>query len=431
HGADLLRRVRRRGRGDPGDVPDRHVDRAALAHRTADERAPPRHPGEGDRAAAGAAGVVRHRRCAQRAADGDDAPGDPKDAVMEDTTSQDKSELPTPHKLQRSREKGVVARGMDLGYLTGLSAFLGFAWIAGPMFVSAVQRAVRDALVGGPALPDSSPALLNAATLMLSPVVRPLLLLFAAVFLLVLLFELVQTGFVFSTQPFKPDFSRLNPATGLKRLFSLRMLIETFKNIAKLFVYTTIAYLSIRGVLRTDIGSVADASGLSAVLKSAGLRLLAAFVLGALLFAAVDQVIARWQFLKRMRMDRRELRQEAKEREGEPRMKQKRKQLHREFAKASQSMRGLKGADVLITKPQHLALALSYQPGIAQAPKVVSMGVNQVAQRLKRLAFLYGIPIVENRTLARELYRKSVLGGPIPEHCYKPVADIYNALRRR
>jgi len=154
-------------------------------------------------------------------------------------------------------------------------------------------------------------------------------------------------------------------------------------------------------------------------------------VLGAVLFAAIDQIIARWQFIKKMRMDRRELRQEAKEREGEPRMKQKRKQLHREFAKASHSMRGLKGADVLITNPQHIALALSYQPGVAQAPKVVSMGLNQVAQRLKRLAFLYGIPIVENRTLARELYRKSVLGGPIPEHCYKPVADIYNALRRR
>lgn len=350
---------------------------------------------------------------------------------MEDTTSQDKSELPTPHKLQRSREKGMVARGMDLGFLTSLSAFLGFAWVAGSLLVSAVQHAARDAFVTGPELQDSSPALLNAAALMLSPVVRPMLLLFAVVFLLVLLFELVQTGFVFSAQPFKPDFNRLNPATGLKRLFSLRLLIETAKNIAKMFVYTAIAYYLIHGVLRTDIGSVADAGGLSAVLKKAGLRLLASFVLGALLFAAVDQVIARWQFIKKMRMDRRELRQEAKEREGEPRMKQKRKQLHREFAKASQSMRGLKGADVLVTNPQHIALALSYQPGVSQAPKVVSMGLNQVALRLKRMAFLYGIPIVENRTLARELYRKSVLGGPIPEHCYKPVADIYNALRRQ
>lgn len=350
---------------------------------------------------------------------------------MEDSTSQDKSELPTPHKLQRSREKGMVARGLDLGYLTGLSALLGFAWIAGTGLVSVVQQTARDAFITGPELQDSSPALLSAAVLMLSPVVRPLLLLFAAVFLLVLLFEIVQTGFVFSAQPFKPDFNRLNPASGLKRLFSLRLLIETAKNIAKLFVYTAIAWLVVRGVLRTGIGSIADAQGVAKVLKSAGLKLLSTFVLGAILFAAVDQVLARWQFIKKMRMDRRELRQEAKEREGEPRMKQKRKQLHREFAKASQSLRGLKGADVLITNPTHIALALKYTPGVSQAPKVVSMGVNQIAQRLKRAAFLYGIPIIENRVLARELYRKSVLGGSIPEHCYKPVADIYNALRRR
>ncbi|HWA90287.1 MAG TPA: EscU/YscU/HrcU family type III secretion system export apparatus switch protein [Rhizomicrobium sp.] len=351
--------------------------------------------------------------------------------MAEDNTGQDKSEQPTQHKLQRSREKGVVARGMDLGFLTGLAAILGYGWIMGPTLAQAVSGAERNAFVTGPALTDSGAALLNASVLMVVPAVKPMLLLFAAVFLLVLLFEIVQTGAVFSTEPLKPDFNRLNPANGFKRIFSLRMLIETIKNIFKLIVYTTIAYVVLKGVLRTDIASIADARGVASVMKADALRLLAAFVLGAILFAAVDQVIARGQFLKKMRMDRRELRQEAKEREGEPRMKQKRKQLHREFAKASQSMRGLKGADVMIVNPQHIALALSYRPGESAAPLVVSMGVNQIAQRLKRLAFLYGVPIVENPTLARELYRKSVLGGPIPEHCYKPVADVYNAMRRR
>ncbi len=145
----------------------------------------------------------------------------------------------------------------------------------------------------------------------------------------------------------------------------------------------------------------------------------------------IDQILARGQFLKKMRMDRRELRQEAREREGEPRLKQRRKQLHREFVKSSQSIRGLRSADVVITNPQHLALALRYQPGKSAAPIVVSMGANQLAQRLKRLAFLYGIPIFENRALARELYAKSMLDRQIPESCFKPVADIYNAMRRR
>lgn len=349
---------------------------------------------------------------------------------MEDT-EQDKSEQPTPHKLQRSRERGMVARGMDLGFLTGLSALFGYAWVAGPDLAGAASRAARDAFVTGPELADSGPALLKASVMMLSPIVKPVLLLLASVFLLVLLFEIVQTGAVFSAEPLKPDFNRLNPANGLKKVFSMRMLIETIKNVFKLAAYVTISYLVIGQVLKTGTGSIADAQDVAAVLKSAGLKLLSSFVLGALAFAAVDQVIARQQFLRKMRMNRRELRQEAKDREGEPRMKQKRKHLHREFAKASQSMRGLKGADVLIANPQHIALALSYKPGVSPAPIVVAMGVNQLAQRLKRLAFLYGVPIVENRMLARELYKKAKLSGPIPERCYKPVADIYNAMRRK
>jgi flagellar biosynthetic protein FlhB len=343
---------------------------------------------------------------------------------------QDKSEQPTPYKLERSRQKGVVARGMDLGFLTSLAALLGYAWIVGPQLGRTISRATHDALVTAPSLADSNFALLSAAEQLFSPLVRPMMLLFATIFLVVLLFEVIQTGAVFSFEPLKPDFNKLNPANGLKRVFSLRMLIETFKNILKLAIYTTIAVLTIRAALQSDLGSITDGRALMDKMKGSGLKLLAMFVLGAVLFAVIDQVISRQQFSKKMRMDRRELRQEAKEREGEPRLKQKRKQLHREFVKSSQSMRNLRKADVLITNPQHIALGLHYQPGTAQAPVIVSIGINQFAQRLKRLAFVYGIPIVESRTLARELYRKSMLDAPIPESCYKPVADIYNTIRR-
>jgi flagellar biosynthetic protein FlhB len=346
-------------------------------------------------------------------------------------SEQDKSEQPTPYKLQRSRQKGVVARGMDLGFLSGLAAVLGYAWIEGPALGHAAARAAHDAVVTGSALGSSDASLLPAMATAFFPVLRPILLLFAAVFVIVLVPEIVQTGFVFSAAPLKPDFSRLNPANGIKRVFSLRLLIETFKNVFKLCVYVTIAFLVIRGLLRSDGGSLVDGPGLENTLLGAGLRLLECFVLAAVLFMALDQIIARGQFLKKMRMNRREIRQEVREREGEPRLKQRRKQLHREFAKASQSMRGLRKADVLITNPEHIAMGLQYQPGVAAAPVVVSAGINQLAQRLKRMAFLYGIPIVENRTLARELYRRSVLDRPIPEHCYRPVADIYNAIRRK
>jgi len=344
-------------------------------------------------------------------------------------TEQDKSEQPTAFKLERSRKKGIVARGMDLSFLTALAALFGYSWAEGPKLANALENAGHDALISSPALTDGS--LLIAMAAIFEPLARPMAFLFAAILLIVLVFELVQTGFVFSAAPLKPDFSRLNPANGLKRLFSLRLLIETTKNILKLLVYGTVAYLVIRAAVEDGARQITDATRLVAAMNSAAMRLLSFVVLAAVLFMVLDQLIARGQFLKKMRMNRRELRQEHREREGEPRLKQKRKQLHREFAKASRSLRGLRKADVLVTNPEHIAIGLHYQPKVSLAPTVVALGTNALARRLKRLAFLYGIPIVENRTLARELYAKAALDRSIPETCYRAVADIYNDLRRK
>lgn len=346
-------------------------------------------------------------------------------------SEQDKSEQPTLFKLTRARGKGAVARGMDLGFFTGLAAFLGYAWVEGPDFGRIISHAIRGALVSSAGLADGPQAVFSATTLLFSSVVQPLVFMAGTIFLIVLLFEIVQTGFVFSAEPLKPDFNRLNPANGLKRLFTWRLLIETAKNVLKLAAYTTVGWLVIRGALQSDIGAVTDGRGLLALMSRTGLRLLMLFVLVALVFAVLDQLIVRRDFLKKMRMSRRELRREARDREGDPRLKQKRKQMHAEFTKMSQSLRNLRKADVLVTNPEHIALGLRYDPKTMQAPMIVSAGTGHFAQRLKRLAFIYGIPIIENRALARALYSKANLNKPVPEHCFQPVADIYNAIRQR
>jgi flagellar biosynthesis protein FlhB len=343
----------------------------------------------------------------------------------------DKSEQPTPFKLDRARKKGVVARGHDLGFFTGQAAFLGFLFIAAPLLGGALARMARQAWIGGPLLADGGATLLNASVSLLTLVARPVVLLAALLFVAVLLLELVQTGFVFSFEPLKPDFSRLNPANGLKRVFSVRALIETLKNICKLLLYTTLAFVAIRMALRTDLAAVSEARSFSSQLLHGATRLLGAFVAAAAFFALLDQILVRNFFTLRMRMSRRELRREAREREGEPRLKQKRKQLHREFTRTSQSLRNVRKADVLITNPQHLAVGLKYDARTMAAPTVVAVGVNQVAQRLKRMAFLYNVPIVQNPPLAQLLMRRTSLNGAIPDICYRPVADIYNTLRRR
>ncbi len=341
----------------------------------------------------------------------------------------DKSELPTPFKLDRARKKGVVARGHDLGFFAGQMAFLGFLAIAGPRLGAAIAHIGREAFVGGPMLAEGRGAVLTAGLSLLALGARPLLLFAGLAFLGVLLLELVQTGFVFSMEPLKPEFNRLNPAIGFKRIFSLRALIETLKNIFKLVVYSAVAFVAIRMTLR-DLGTVAEARTLSGHMQTAAMRTLAAFAAAAAFFALLDQVLVRNFFTRRMRMSRRELRRELREREGEPRLKQKRKQLHREFTRTSQSLRNVRKADVLITNPQHLAVGLSYDARSMVAPTVVAVGVNQVAQRLKRLAFLYNIPIVQNPSLAQVLYRRTSLYGTIPDICYRAVADIYNGIRK-
>jgi flagellar biosynthetic protein FlhB len=343
----------------------------------------------------------------------------------------DKTEQATPYKLDKARRKGVVARGVDLGFMTGSAALFCYLWIAGPHLGQLFARVAREAWLGGPDLADGNRTLLYAAASLASLVVPAVVLLMAIIFASVLLLELIQTGFVFSAEPFGPDFSRLNPANGLKRVFSLRAAIETGKNILKLVVYATTAVLVARYALRSEAGGISDATSLSAAMERTALILLAAFVLGAMFFAVLDQLIVRNIFRRNMRMSRRELRREAREREGEPRLKQKRKQLHRELAKTSQSLRNLRKADVLISNPDHLAVALRYEPGTMLAPTVVSMGKNHLAQRLKRIAFLYGIPIVEDRALAQRLFRTTALNHAIPQDCYRPVADIYNAIRAR
>lgn len=345
-------------------------------------------------------------------------------------SEQDKSEQPTSYKLMQSRRKGAVARGMDLGFFTAIAVFLGYAWMTGPHLGQILAWQMQAAIVASGLLADGPTALATLTERMLGALIKPVLLLVIAMLVITMLFEIVQTGIVFSSQPLKPDFSRLNPVQGLKRVFSMRMLIETAKNVLKLLVYTFVGVLIIRSALQSDVAAIDDAASLSALIVRTGMRLLASFALIAFFFAVADQIISRKQFLKKMRMSRREVRREARDREGEPRLKQKRKQLHSEFVKVSQSLRNLRGADVLVVNPQHIAIGLRYDPSAMPAPTVISMGTNGIAQRMKRMAVLYMIPVIEDRALARELHRKAVLGAYIPEHCFAPTAAIYNKLRR-
>jgi flagellar biosynthetic protein FlhB len=351
--------------------------------------------------------------------------------MAEQEQEQNRSEDPTPYKLRKAREKGMVARGTDLGFFATLAVLAGLTIAAGDTVANQFAMLMRKTLaigIQGAREPQGAAALAGSAYW---EALRPVAMFGIATMLAVALLEIVQLrGFIFSTHPLKPDFSRINPAKGLKRLFSMRLLKESLKNVIKLAAYATVAWLVIRAAVEVPARSSIDAQGLAGAMQSSGLRLLLYFLLVALFFVALDQLIARREHMKQMRMSRRELTREHKEREGEPRMKAKRKQVHAEFAKNAKGMGSLPGSDLLIVNPTHYAVALRYDAGRMEAPKVTAKGRNHWALMLKAEAFRLGIPLFEMPPLARALHDQCETGGAIRESHFRDVADLYLKLQR-
>lgn len=337
-----------------------------------------------------------------------------------------KTEEATPFKLKRARDKGSVARGMDLGFFSCLLGLIAFALVSGTEMTGELAQLMRRTLAGaiaGASAPQHAQAALEATAW---PAIRAVFAFAATIAAIALLFEIVQLrGLVFSFHPLKPDFGRLNPAKGLKRLFSMRMLKETAKSLVKLVLYALSAFAVIRFVFEIYAHGVLDASSLAAAFQDGGLRLLFMFTLIALAVAAIDQAIARGEFRKQMRMSRSELNREIKDREGEPRLKNKRRQLHAAFARQTRALGDLRGSDMLVVNPEHYSVGLYYDRDAMSAPKVTAKGRNRFALLLRKKAALLSIAIVEAPPLARALYKSCEKGEEAPPEHYRELAELY------
>lgn len=344
---------------------------------------------------------------------------------------QNRSEAPTPFKLKRARERGMVARSAELGFLGGLIGLALFVGMAGATLIGNLTQIMRRALSAGverAAEPEQANVLIGEVTW---SIVQPLMLLGGTIVAVVIFLEILQLrGLIFTAKPLKPDFTRLNPATGIKRLFSMRMLKETLKTLLKSAVYVGATWWVIQDAIARYGPISADGERLASVLLGAGLRLIFVFIAIAVFFVIIDQVLVRGEFTKQMRMSRREVTREAKDREGDPRIKAKRKQLHAEFVKQSQGAGNLPGSDLVLVNPEHFAVALRYDPERMRAPSVSAKGRNRFALALKEEAHRLGIPVIANPPLARALFRASAVDAEIPPDHYEAVAEHYIALRR-
>jgi flagellar biosynthesis protein FlhB len=337
----------------------------------------------------------------------------------------DRSEQATPHRLQQARSKGQVARSNDL------LAFASVAVLAVCVHASAwdglgqVLQLQRRILARATQLEWSvngmaqwSGELLVAMLALLGP-------LLLALVITGVLANLLQTGPVFSTDPLGPDFTRLNPAQGLQRILSTRTLFEAVKSLLKLAVLVYVAWMVLRDALPGLLGlPMAPPQAYPRILLALAGALLAKLALAMLLIAVLDFGFTRWDFAKRMRMSKRDIKDEHKNREGDPRIRSRIRELRKDLLKRSRSARRVASADVLITNPTHLAVALSYRHGTASAPRVVAKGAGDLARRMREVAYRKNIPVVQNRPLARTLFREVEFDGFVPEKLYPQIAKI-------
>lgn len=343
----------------------------------------------------------------------------------------DRSQDATPHKREEARKRGQVARSADVSSFAVLTvAMLASYALLTPALHRLAGLLARGLQAAAAALNDPTAASqlisrsLQEALLVLAP------LLFSVAVAAVLTGLVQSGGLVFSSAPIKPDFSRLNPVAGFKKLLSIRVLHETAKSTLKLVALAATAYLAIQPLLPLALRlSAATAPTLLLQLAAACGGLSAKLCAALLGFVLLDVLFVRWQFLRQLRMSKRELEDEHKHREGDPRIRQRQREIRQQFLKAARAVQRVPQAQVVVTNPTHVAIALHYQHGVTPAPVVIAKGTGLLAMQIRRAANKAGVPIVHSPRLARALYQDVPQDGYVPEAWYPPVARILVWLR--
>ncbi|MDM0122180.1 EscU/YscU/HrcU family type III secretion system export apparatus switch protein [Variovorax arabinosiphilus] len=337
----------------------------------------------------------------------------------------DRNQAATPYKLQQARERGQVAKSQDLvsaivfGVAVIYLTWRGFDAVAAQFkfdLALLIHAARMDP--GGATLWPLVERSVRAAMTLCAPF-------FGAILLAAVIGNLVQTGPILSTEPVKMDFDRINPVNGIKKIFSTRVLFDAARALVKLTLLAVVAYIGLEA-LAGQFYALASLSPIGYLhilvddLSSIGLKM--ALILG--LIAFVDLVYSRREFAKKMRMSHRDLKDEVKQREGDPRVRSRLKELRREMLKRSSSLQQTRHADVIITNPTHVAVALKYEHGRMSSPQLLAKGAGQLAAAMREIAARHRIPVVQSPALARRLYRELPIDHAVPPELYAQVARI-------
>lgn len=343
---------------------------------------------------------------------------------MAEGSDLEKSEPASPRRLEQAREEGDVPRSRELATCTVLlAAGLGL-WFSGEGLI----RRLNHMLASGLSFEREHAFDFSLLLMRLVPTFGDVLIglapLAAILMLVALGSPLLIGGWLFTTKSLQPNFSRLNPLSGLGNMFSVRALVELIKAIGKTLLVGAIAWMVITSQIEAMLGlSTEPLQAGGAHLASLLLTGFIAIVCGLVVIALIDAPYQMWQYANKLKMTREELRQESKESDGDPQVKARIRQMQREMAKR-RMMAEVPTADVVVTNPTHYAVALKYTEGKMRAPTVVAKGADEVAARIREIAAEHKVALLEAPPLARALYRHAELGDEIPAALYTAVAEV-------
>jgi flagellar biosynthetic protein FlhB len=336
----------------------------------------------------------------------------------------DKTEAPTSSRIHDARERGQVARSIELNAAVALISGIWLLSGPGKNLAQAMGNLVRYSVTNLPTYELSDIWLKQSLYQDFSMIIAPLAELILAMLVIGVFTTLLQTGFLWSSKRPFFDASRLNPLNGIKRIFSMQGFVEMLKSLLKLVLVGWPVY----SYVQANVGSILQliqmplADGVNAW-SSLAFGLMWRVASSYIVLAAADYAYQRWNYTKQLRMSKQEVMDDMKRSEGDPFMRSRIRQQQRRMAR-SRMMTRVPQADVIVTNPTHYAVAIIYESGKMEAPIVVAKGAFLVAQRIVDIAKKNNVPVVQNVPLARAMYKLVELEAPIPQELYVAMAEV-------
>jgi flagellar biosynthesis protein FlhB len=354
---------------------------------------------------------------------------------MADESFQDKTEQATPKKKEDAREKGQVAKSREIPSVAVLAAGAVYMYFNAKSLTEKLGSNLKQTFISIPKIATGDIVSADFLSQTLKSFLGLTIPFMIVLVIVSLIANFIQTGFVTSVEPLTPNLSKIDPVKGLGKIVSKRTLAELLKSIFKILIVGWAVF----SILKNDFPTLMplmyqDNFQIMSVLGTISMKVVTRCCYVIFVLAVLDYMFQKWEFEQQLKMTKQEIKDEFKQTEGDPLVKSRIKSVQREMARR-RMMREVPKADVIITNPTHYAIALSYKPGEKMsAPKIIAKGADNIAMKIKELAKKHGIPMVENRPLAQNLY-KLELGQEVPPQFYQAVAEIlayvYNLKKKK